>query len=331
MEDKFKSLTWHELLGQIIEDPQEKQRIALEMRISPITLVRWANKESKPRDENMRLLLKALPRDFYKLFAQLIAEDFPNLSLDNTMTAHLLQEPPPEFYARVLSAYTSTPEPLYTQTMYDLILQQTIEHLDPERQGMSVSIVRCVRPLHSVKVRSLRQVSGIGTPPWHRDLEQETIFLGAESLAGTAVINCRLACVQSREEQSSFAHWTEYEHSAAAYPLMRRTKVGGCLLASSALPHYFSKTHLSLVEYYANLTALALEPEDFFDLKDIQLGVMPHYTAQEPYFRHFSRRVTQKFAEAAVERKLMTLREAQTRVWQEIEEELLQLPPYLGP
>jgi hypothetical protein len=330
MEEKLKLPTWQELLGQIIEDSQEKQRIAQEVRVSPITLVRWVNKESKPRDENMRLLLKALPRDFYKQFTQLIAEDFPTFSLDHAMSANLLQEPPSEFYARVLSAYAKTPESLYTQAMYDLILQQAIEHLDPARQGMSVSIVRCVRPLRGIKVCSLRQVSGIGTPPWNRDLEQETIFLGAEALAGTAVINCRLASVQSREEQSAFAHWTEYEHSAAAYPLMRKTKVGGCLLVSSAQSHYFTRAYLALVEYYANLTALALEPDEFFDLKDIELGVMPHYTMQEPYFRDFSRRVTQKFTEAGIERKLITLREAQTKVWQEIEEELLQLPPYLG-
>jgi hypothetical protein len=50
-------------------------------------------------------------------------------------------------YVRVLSAHANTPQSLYRWTMYDLILQQAIEYFDPGRQGMSVSVVRCVSPL----------------------------------------------------------------------------------------------------------------------------------------------------------------------------------------
>jgi len=46
---------WRELLGHIIEDPQERQRIAQELGISPITLSRWVKSDSmKPRPHNLQ-------------------------------------------------------------------------------------------------------------------------------------------------------------------------------------------------------------------------------------------------------------------------------------
>ena len=44
-----KSPAWREVLGQIIEDARERQRIASALGINPITLDRWANHTSKPR------------------------------------------------------------------------------------------------------------------------------------------------------------------------------------------------------------------------------------------------------------------------------------------
>jgi len=54
--------TWRELLGQIIENPREKQRLAGELGIRPITLTRWAHEKIRPRLSNLLLLVKALPK-----------------------------------------------------------------------------------------------------------------------------------------------------------------------------------------------------------------------------------------------------------------------------
>src|SRR5579859_5021044 len=70
MDDKHTPQTWQELLGQIIENPQVKQRIARDTRVKPITLTRWAHNIAKPRDDNMRLLLRALPREEFMLFSR---------------------------------------------------------------------------------------------------------------------------------------------------------------------------------------------------------------------------------------------------------------------
>ncbi len=37
--------TWRSLLKSIISDPQERQRLAEELGIKPITLIRWVNGE----------------------------------------------------------------------------------------------------------------------------------------------------------------------------------------------------------------------------------------------------------------------------------------------
>ncbi|WP_201384937.1 GAF domain-containing protein [Ktedonobacter sp. SOSP1-85] len=318
--------TWQELLGEIIKDPQERQRIAQEVGINPITLLRWVNKDSKPRHENIRLLLGAIPRHSHKAFAQLIIADFPSFSQENAMTTSRPPDPPSAFYTRVLSAYANTPKALFSFVMYELILQQIIEHLDPDRLGMAVTIMRCVRPLQGTRVRSLRQINGKGTPPWNSNLEQETIFLGAESLAGTAVMYGRLTAVQSREDPYTFTHWTEHEQSAVAHPLTHKEKIAGCLLISSTQPQYFTRNHLAAVEHYANLMSLLFEPEDFFDFNNIKLDIMPHYTIQRPYFRHVGERITQKIAAATAAKSFITFQEAQESVWQEIEEQLLMLP-----
>src|SRR5258708_22226343 len=72
--------SWRELLGRIIADPQEKQRVVNELGINPITLVRWVKGEVIPRDENLRRLLEVLPAHREAL-AQLLMEAFPTLVL----------------------------------------------------------------------------------------------------------------------------------------------------------------------------------------------------------------------------------------------------------
>src|SRR5689334_8955135 len=119
MDSKQKAQSWQELLKQITRDPQERERIARAAGIQSITLGRWASRISKPRDENMRLLLKVIPADYYREFAQLIAADYPSLFQDNTITVSIPSEPPLEFYTQVLNAYADTPPSLYPQAMYN--------------------------------------------------------------------------------------------------------------------------------------------------------------------------------------------------------------------
>ena len=326
IESKYQSQTWHELLRMMIEDPHEKQRIARDVRVSTVTLQRLASKATKPREENIRKLLKAIPHHYSQVFLQLIAKEFSDIIQEETTTVIASPELPAAFYARVLLAYANIPHSLRSQAIYDLILKQVVEHLDPNRQGLSVSVACCVPPLHGNKVRSLQKIRGMGTFPWEGNQEQHSIFLGAESLAGAAVHNYRMVSVLSRQENLSRfpVHWMEHEQSVIACPIFCETRIAGCLLVSSTQPNYFTEVHATLIERYANLMALAFEPDSFFDHKDIELRLMPQHSVQEIYFRNFKQRMVQKFLEALRMDQFIALYDAQVLVWQEIEEELIQ-------
>ncbi|RAQ95021.1 GAF domain-containing protein [Thermogemmatispora tikiterensis] len=323
--------TWQELLSQLIEDIQLERRLAQEMGVQPITLRRWARGVVQPREDNIRRLLKAVPREVYPELMRLLANDFPKLLEQSTEASApaVLPAPPVEVYVRALSMYTTTPPSLYPDALYDLLLQQMLRQLDPEQRGLAVTVARCMPPPASGrKVRSLREIVGRGNPPWPRDLSQQAIFLGAESLAGAAVTHCRLVTIPSRDEEYSLfaAHWVEHEQSAVACPILWQTRVAGCLIVSSAFPHAFTQTQQSLIERYAQLMSLCFRPEAFYSHSDVELRLMPLYTEQLPYLQNFRRYVSRKVEEASAAGRSLSLYEAQEAAWREIEEQLLELP-----
>jgi hypothetical protein len=225
-----------------------------------------------------------------------------------------------------MSNLALTPQPIYRQSMQDLILQQALEHLDPERHGLSVTLAICVPPRHGYKVRSLLEIDGLGTPPWPRNLAEKPIFLGAESLVGYAVGNARSCVINSRDEVTFFSvHWTEHERSAGAFPILRQARVAGGLIVASAQEDFFTPPRISAIENYAHLAACAFELEDTFNTTDLELWMMPSYTLQSPYFADYNQRLSQKFAEVAAVGKQASLQQIRQLVWQDFEDVLLQV------
>jgi len=62
--------SWRELLESITNNPSERERIATEIGVRPITLTRWASGESTPRPHNLHHLLNALPKQYRNQFRQ---------------------------------------------------------------------------------------------------------------------------------------------------------------------------------------------------------------------------------------------------------------------
>jgi len=318
--------TWQELLGQLIANPQERARLAATIRVKPITLQRWAVGDSRPRIDNIRLLIKNLPKESNPVFMSLLVADFPEALREDASEESVYQGIPAEFYARAMRNLALTSRAIYHQSMQDLILQQIIQHLDPDQQGISVSLAVCVPPRCGRKVRSLREVGGQATPPWPGNLTRRPMFLGSESLVGYTTTHAHSSVINSRDEQSLLAvQWTEYEESAAAFPILLHARIAGCLIVSSAHKHFFTKPRLAAIEDYAHLTACIFEQEETFDLKDIELGIMPPYAAQHPYFADYNRRVSQKLVEANTRGESLTVQQARQLVWQDIEEILLRV------
>lgn len=324
------ALTWRELLGGLIQDSQEHQRIANELGVNPLTLTRWVHNESKPRPHNLRRLLTALPHHRDTLL-QLLAQEFPEFSSStkDEETGDQTLEIPPEFYVRIFDTYATTRQNQLFWSISNLVLQQALGQLDPNQLGMALTIAQCMPPSPGNKVRSLRERVGRGTFPWPFNLDEEAIFLGAESLAGYSVITGHPIIIQNARELNLFpVHWTAWEQSAAASPIIRMTASAGCVLASSTQPGYFLPGRQRLLHNYAALLSLAFTPEEFYDLQDINLQPMPFYRRQKLLVVKFRQRLLSFVRLAQSTGHSINMHEAEQIVWQQLEEELLGLPPY---
>ncbi len=319
---------WRELLGRIIHDPHERQRLADELGIRPITLIRWVNGESIPRSQNLRHLISIFPHQYRKQFLEMVGlefRDFPLIPYDEH-TPGLSAT----FYDRVLAKNASSTDTHRSWDICSLILQDAIEVLDPDEQGLMLTVARCTPPSDEHKVRSLREYVGIGTLPWSTALEQKALFLGAESLAGYAVGHGRDFKIQSLTEGRSMLpyHRVEYEESAAAYPIVRSGKIAGCFLVSSVqTDNFLQQERLSLIQAYTNLLVLAFDPHEFYVPQDIALRIMPVSQEQQPYFVNFQQKVSQLMIRASNGPQPLSHNLAEEAVWKQIEEDMLSHPP----
>jgi len=319
--------TWRTVLGTIIQNAQEKQRIARELHVSPITLTRWASGESIPRSPSLQHLVLVVPPQYREPLLALIEEEFEGfLSSKEEGTEHIeTMFIPVEFYARVLHTKAETSRTLLFSSLCDLILQQALKQLDPYRVGMAITVARCMPLHHENKVRSLREITGRGTAPWNDSLDQQGILLGVESLAGHAVISGHLEINQRLGEKLNVSpgYQSEWEKSAVATPIMRTGMLAGSLLVSSTRSNYFLPAISRLVENYADLIALAFEPGEFYEPKQIELNALPPFAEQVPYIAQFRQGVIEMMLQAMRNKRPITVLQAEQLVWQQIEEQLL--------
>src|SRR5260370_19476695 len=186
-----RTLSWRDLLGQLIEDPAERQRIAEVAKVHPMTLLRWVSRESTPRPASFHALVGARPQH-RQILLKLIVKEFPDFPVTTEQIPaerDSVQPPsiPSFFYERVLITSETVLPTLRFWVISNLVLRQALTQLDPDRGGMALTIVQCVPPALGNSVRCLRQSVELGTPPWRDDLAEKSCFLGAESLAGYAL------------------------------------------------------------------------------------------------------------------------------------------------
>ncbi|HET8841209.1 MAG TPA: hypothetical protein VFN35_07060 [Ktedonobacteraceae bacterium] len=314
--------SWRELLARITHDQAGMQRIVQELGVRDITVRRWIKGESEPRPQNLRRLLGAVPEHrerFLEFFANDF-EDFSDLPLDESY-----QEIPNKFYAHIFQLRGTISRSQRYWLLANTIISQALTQLDPENLGMAITVIRCMKVSNRKKIFSLRQSVGQGTTPWPGNLEQQAMFLGAESLAGYALENCRPAEVQNYKEDTSslLSHQFELEQSAIAHPILCAGRVAGCLLLSSTQPLYFVlPLRQSLISDYAHLMSLAFDADDFVDPSLIELRIMPPHKEQKLYFENFRQRLINARIRL-YEEKSDT--DAEQCVWEEIERDILKL------
>ena len=325
--------TWRTLLGTILQDVQERQRIATELGINSMTLIRWASNETKPRVQNLQQLLRALPVKYRHTMIELLTAEFPAfaLPLKGPMDEDSSQEIPSAFYTGVLRAHATTYKQQRFWSISNLILQQALGQLDSSQLGMEITVAQCMPPDMAGKVCSMRERTGRGTKPWNTNLEHRAMFLGIESLAGYALTSLRLLVIQDRSERQIpvSGSWVEYEESAVACPIMYEGRVAGCLLVSSTQPRYFLPFRQQLIQNYADLMVLAFDPAEFHASQDIELRPMPPPQVQVAHFSRLRQRISDVMLESYKNRQPINVLEAEQIVWQQLEEEFFQLSPPL--
>ncbi len=313
---------WRTFLGDITHDPQEKLRLADIMSVSPITLTRWVStgsrshsrsdeergKAPRPQLHSLRKLVAALPEYRTRLipsiieeYQELSEEDFQQRALQN------VSEEPMALstfcYEQVLEAVATLSGELRFTTISYHIMNYSLQQLDPERLGFTVTLLRCVYPQPGYKVRSLQEILRIGTPPWSMESEERAIFRGAESLAGRSVATLRPYLINNLRAYVGLLptpEEDEQELSIATCPILRHGLVGGCLRFSSTQPDYFTKERMHLIQKYSHLALEAFERVEYHMPSEIELRLMPDQNAQKPFLLGFSRRLEGVLAQGKI-------------------------------
>ncbi len=315
--------SWSSILQGIIKSPAERQRLSTALGVTTMTLSRWASGESKPQRPHLIHLVQVIHPNQRLDLIDALEEIYPEIQ--SWINEDASDQIPSEFFARVLSIRTTTTDSLRFWRISEVVLKQALAQLDPNRLGMSVKLLQCMPPTEpDHKVHSLRERTGKGTPPWTADLEHDVLFLGIESLSGTAV---EARHTINNDNLSTNKHVPAvqdgFEVSAAAHPIRLEGRIAGCLLASSTQEGYFSQQRLSLLATFSDLLALAFDKDEFHPIERIGLRVMPKPDIQRPILATFRELATSKFQEAAYRRQQKSNAEIELLVWQELENILL--------
>ncbi|GER86584.1 hypothetical protein KDW_07460 [Dictyobacter vulcani] len=314
--------SWSIVLQGIIKSSGERQRLSAALGVTSMTLSRWASGESKPQKQHLIHLLQVVNTNQRPELLEALEQHYPDIQ--TWLTEDGSEHIPSEFFAQVLNIRTTTTESLRFWRISELVLKQALTQLDPNRLGMAVKLVQCMRPDSEGKIRSLRERAGKGTLPWTADLEHDVLFLGLESLSGYAVEVRHIVSDDDLRQSKTFpAVQDAFEVSAAAHPIRFEGRIAGCLLASSTQPGYFSQQRLNLLTIFSDLISLAFDKEDFYPSNVIELRVMPKPKVQRPILANFRQRVTIKFQQAMQQHQQLSNADIEQEAWQELEAELL--------
>lgn len=325
----YDSHNWRSVLEKIIQPPKERQRIAAALGVNTITLTRWVKQSSRPQRASLARLVKVVHPQQRAELLEALKLAYPD------MQEKLLEETsivvPSSLYRQILREQASVLENLRCRQIGSTLLNSALELLDPHNTGLAITPCLCMPPANGEKnryIRSLRERGGRGTFPWTSDLEQKSIFLGLNCLAGHVVQTGRPTSVGdvSRERYIPvFAYPENMEASAAACPILLEGRIAGCLLAASAKLDHFSQERMDLLINLTHVYALALNPDDFYDPRLLRLRYIPHPTRQQELLLSFRQRVNNLMIDSVKSAHPLSSNEAEKIAWQQIEEILIQM------
>ncbi len=321
---KSSDSSWRTVLQKIIRQPGERQRLIAALGINPMTLNRWLKEEYQPNRAHLSALLRHAPLQYRQELREAIHDDHPDLDSWNSEVDQ--GRISAEFYVEILDNRAGIMEATRNREIVEKVLKQALLQLDPNRKGMAITLAQCMPPRADGKIHSLRERAGRGTPPWTADLENLSIFLAMESLAGYVVQNQHPSSIEDLSREKLLpALQDEFEVSAAAVPLLYEGNIAGCLLASSSVAGHFTRQRMELMSDFANLLTVGMDAADFYPHTCVQLGILRYESAteQRAVLRTFRDRVQKLMIQQARNRTPIKYSEAEERVWAELEEEVV--------
>lgn len=319
-------LSWRDVLRSL--EVPEKERIIKALGIQEKTWERWVRGDTAlPHLGRLRELLRVLPAHTQAQFLASLERDpkFAKYEIDQLIPAKRA-DISSTFYSHFLEANVVTPEPLRFMTLCQLILLEMVGHLDADRYGIYVVILRCTPPVEGQPVRTLSQYLALGTSPWSKVFQYQHYFLGAESLAARAVLTLRPYVLQMSlcpEERRLLSVYQDKDtESGAAVPILKQGQCAGCFLVLSTQPNFFCADVLTILQRYCELMAIALHDDEWYEVEQFALRVMPSASKQQAYLAGFLDRVSM-LCRNLVDSSLTNVQQAEQIVYQEIEAELI--------
>jgi len=252
---------WRVILKTLCEDPSKKREIAEELYVSLRTVDRWISGTSNPQKEETIRQLYLLQPEMRDSLQSEFPDVFRNASQSSDSFA-MNNRPvslPIEFSQRVLHAYTHVTALSRRWTVWNLVSNQMLPHLDRDRTGLLVIYTR-------VQEKKLLFAEAAGTIVWAtRQLIQDSTE--AEGRITQAVANGQPFFLQSCSlsflfHTSCIVH-SDHVHSIGFFPIRRAGLAAGGMLLLSTQEDFFTPHRQALIEEYSHLCALAFSDTDF--------------------------------------------------------------------
>lgn len=176
-----------------------------------------------------------------------------------------LQHIPPAYYERMLHTYTQVEATLFSWTMWNLGLLQLHSQMSyAYPKDVAIAVFKCSPPTPGV-----RSVYEIARYSFYLSPAAKIRFFGRESLAGQAVQEGKMLL----------------EAETCAAPIMRRNRVGACLVVQS--PSTIISSDIEIIQRYADLFSLAFFDTEFYSPEDIHLCTIPAEIKQDILLQEF--------------------------------------------
>jgi hypothetical protein len=263
--------TWRDLLGELIEDTQERERLAHELGVHEWTPWRWTSNKSKPRARYLKKLPEIFPSHQRELL-QLLRKEYPDLfPKEEEAEKEALHHIPSFDYARVLSTLAD-PGPYYGQ---ESIFYHILNYIGAQlaMSGETSVLVMVLSPSRRSLYSLASMTYGGGRFPvilaFHMMIDR-IIFAGRESL-GSAVTTASI----------------KMTGSTLAFPLRRRSRISGCLWVIHSEREALSPPKVELLSRYADLLAIGFTDAQFYDPAQVDLATIPDLETQRQLFASY--------------------------------------------